>query len=152
MIFGTTPGTVGKAFAIAGASVPAIISVPGFPSGTVAITSAGLSQDANVQFMTALSKVIYIYSFGERMGTVDINGVAFVITCPTGGVTTVSGLVSLMSFYKANSVSTRAYPLTVSLGGVAVSGFVKSVRTTFSDSQLGLTGFTLSMATLPGLW
>lgn len=148
MIFGTAPGTVSKVYVIPGASVPASISVPGFPRDSLAITSVGFSQDANAQFMKALRGLIYVYSFGERVGTVDINGVAFITLC--GGQR--SGLVGLMSFYAGNSISVRGFPLTISMAGVGVTGFVRAIRTTFSDTQLGIVGFTMSMASLPIMW
>ena len=152
MIFGTAPGTASKMYVIPGMSVPASIRVPGFPSDTVAITSMGFSQDANVQFMKALSSVIYVYSFGERMGTVDVNGVAFISLCNSKGTDKGGGLGGLMSFYANNSVSTRSFPLTVTLAGASVTGYVRGIRTTFSDTNLGLIGFTLSMASLPAMW
>ena len=151
MIFGTAPGTASRVFTLPGLSVPAIINVPGFPAYAVAITSAGFSQDANVQFMNTLRKVIYVYSFGERMGTTEISGVAFYNLCSAAGGKG-SGLPGLMSFYSANSVSTRASPLAITLAGTSVQGFVRAIRTTFTDTQHGLVGFSLSIATLPSMW
>jgi len=151
MIFGTAPGTASKVYTLSGQSVPAVINVPGFPAYAVAIQSVGFSQDASVQFMTTLRRVIYVYSFGERMGTVDINGVAFYNLCSSpGGLG--NGLTGIMKFYSNNSVSTKDSPLAITLAGVGVSGFVRGIRTTFTDNQHGLVGFSVSMATLPSMW
>ena len=151
MIFGTAPGTASKVFTIPQMSVPAVINIPGFPTSAVAITAAGFSQDASVQFMTTLRRVIYVYSFGERMGTVEISGVAFYNLCSSPGGKG-NGLTGVMNFYRLNSVSTRAYPLSITLSGTGVSGFVRSIRTTFTDAQHGLVGFSLLMSTLPNMW
>lgn len=148
MIFGVAPGTASKVAVLAGLSVPVVISVPGFPTYAVAITSAGFSQDANVQFMNTLKRVIYVYAFGERMGTTEINGVAFYSVCGSNS----SGLPGLMNFYRGNSVSTRSFPLTITLAKASVSGYVRGIRTTFTDTQHGLVGFSMSMATLPNMW
>jgi hypothetical protein len=146
-IFGTAPGTASKGFVIPGMSMPAIISIPGFPNTSVAITSIGFSQDANVQFMHSLRRIIYIYSFGERMGTVEINGVAFYRPCD--GET---GLKALFNFYKNNSVSIRSTPVSFSVAGEGLSGFVRGIRSTFSDSQAGVIGYSIVMASMPEMW
>ena len=151
MIFGTAPGTASQVYTLPGLSVPAVINVPGFPTSAVAITSVGFSQQASVQFMHTLRRLVYIYSFGERMGNVEINGVAFYNMCTSPGGKN-NGVVGIMQFYTNNSVSNRAFPLSITMASAGLSGFVQSIRSTFSDTQHGLLGFTISMASLPSLW
>lgn len=148
-IFGTAPGTVSKVMEIPGMSLPAIIKVPGLDPTTLAITSAGFSQDANVQFMHALRQHIYVYSFGERMGSIEIHGVSFYRSCSTG---VTSGIKSLFNFYKFNSVSIRSTPLTISLGSEGVQGFLKGIRSTFDDPGQGVVGFMLVLSSMPEMW
>ena len=101
--------------------------------------------------MHALRRKIYIYSFGERMGDVQVSGVAFYRLCntvSTGG----TGIKHIMDYYKSNSVSIRSQPVSVTLGGEAIQGFVKGIRTTFADASKGVIGFTIVLASLPELW
>jgi hypothetical protein len=147
-LFGTAIGTSGKATVIPGASTPAVISVAGLTSLGLAIVGVGFGQDANVQFMHALGKKVYVYAFGERMGTLEINGVAFYRPC--SGLS--SSILEVLEFYKANSVSNRKTPLSVTIGGEGLTGFVKGVRTTFSDPTSGVVGFTIIMASMPEMW
>lgn len=149
MIFGTAPGTA-NVFTIPQLALPSVISIPGFPTSSVAITSIGFSQGANVQFMHTLQNLIYVYSFGERMGNVEINGVAFYKMCNQAAGD--NGLIGLLNFYRVNSVSTRQFPLSITLASRGIRGFVTSIRSTFSDTQLGLLGFTVTMSSLPDLW
>ena len=149
-LFGTSIGTSGEAGYIPGHSMPAVITVPGLTTLRLAITGVGFGQDANVQFMHALGKQIYVYSFGERMGSIEISGVAFYRKCAVGG--TKASIVGVMDFYRENSVSNRKTPLSVTIGGEGLTGFVKGVRTTFSDPSTGVIGFTIMMASMPEMW
>jgi len=151
-IFGTAPGTGSRVYTIPGASTPAVINVPGLTrSSTLAITSVGFGQDANVQFMQSLRKMIYVYSFGERMGTVEISGVAFYRLCDPV-VIGQTGIKAILNYYKDNSVSRRSDPLTVTLGQEKISGFLRSIRSTFQDPARGVIGFTLILSTMPEMW
>ena len=144
-IFGTAPGTVGKVMSIPGATTPALISIPGL-TGTrvVAVTSVGFSQDANAQFMHTLGERVYVYVFGERMGVVEVNGVTFYRPCEGKG-----GIGNVIDFYKNNTVSVKATLTSVTVGDVAIRGFLRGVRSTFSDGQNGVLGFSLILSTLP---
>jgi hypothetical protein len=145
MIYGTSTGKAGV-FSLPG--LPAVIHLEGFSSGlTSALLSVGFSQNANVQFMHSLQGVIYVYSFGERMGTIEVNGVSFIRPCSG-----VMGLGQAFSYYKTNSVSRRDTPITVSVGTAHISGFVVGINSTFSDSQNGMMGFSIQIASLPIMW
>ena len=147
-IFGTAPGTVSNVLSIPGATTPATIGIAGLTgSNTLAITSVGFSSDANVQFMHTLGQLVYVYVFGERMGVVEVNGVTFYRPC--GGNN--AGIQNVINFYKSNSVSVKAGLTSVSMGSVGVRGFLRSVRSTFSDAEKGVLGFSLILSTLPSM-
>ena len=148
-IFGTAPGTVSNVLSIPGATTPAAISVPGLTgSATLAITSVGFSSDANVQFMHTMGQMVYVYTFGERMGVVEINGVTFYRPCNGKN----AGIQNVINFYKANSVSVKPGLTSVSIGSIGVRGFLRSVRSTFSDVEKGVLGYSLVLSTLPIMW
>jgi hypothetical protein len=147
-IFGTAIGTAGEVMTIPGSTTPALISVPGLGTGQgVAITSVGFSQDANVQFMHSLRRLIYVYSFGERMGVVEINGVSFYRPCNSGG-----GIGDVLNFYRDNSVARKSDLTSVTLAGGNIRGFVRGVRSTFADADKGVIGFSLIISTMPDIW
>ena len=147
-IFGTAPGTVGKVMTIPGQTLPAIIRVPGL-SGVegVAITSIGFNQSANVQFMHSLSNLIYVYSFGERMGSMEVNGITFYRPCSGR-----CGIGNILGFYQQNSVSIKSALTSVTIADNNIRGFVQGMRSLFSDPDKGVLGFSISLATIPGLW
>ena len=164
VLFGTKPGT-GKGYIVNfddSGVTPALIQLPQVENSsfgdtwksTVILTSAGLNQQANVQYMHTLREHIYIYSFGQRMGAMQINGVLLWDTCD-GSANAKSGLWAIMKFYKSWNVGTQLTPVTIILGAkgsVNVSGFLDNMATTFSDPEKGLTGFRMHFSTLPTLW
>ena len=162
VLFGTKPGTgAGYMVTFDDAGVmPALIQLPQVENSsfgdawksTVILTSAGLGQQANVQYMHTLKEHIYVYSFGQRMGALELNGIMLWNSCNTN---TQSGLWAVMKFYKAFNVGQQLTPVTVILGAtssVNVSGFLDNMSTTYSDPDKGLIGFRMHFSTLPELW
>ena len=162
VLFGTKPG-VGKGYVVRfddSGVMPALIQLPQVENSafgdtwksTVILTSAGLSQQANVQYMHTLKEHIYVYSFGQRMGEMVLNGI---MMWNTSNPTTQSGLWAVMKFYKAFNVGQQLTPVTVILGAngsVNISGFLDNMTTTYSDPDKGLVGFRMHFSTLPDLW
>jgi hypothetical protein len=162
VLFGTKPG-VGKGFVVnfEGSGVmPALIQLPQVENSTfgdvwkstVILTSAGLNQQANVQYMHTLKEHIYVYSFGQRMGAMEISGMMLWDSCDANSK---SGLWAIMKFYKSWNVGQQLTPVTMILGSkgsVNVSGFFYNMSTTFTDPEKGLIGFRMHFSTLPDLW
>ena len=147
-IFATAPGTVGQVLTVSGQTLPALVSIAGLRTVSgIAITSIGFSQDANVQFMNTLAKRVYIYVFGERMGVVEINGVTFYRPCSGP-----AGISALFDFYKNNTVSNKSEPTVVTLSDTTIRGFLRGIRSTFSDPEKGVIGFSLLLSTMPVMW
>lgn len=144
--FGTALGTVGAVGAIPGGGTPAIMHIGGV-GNSIVLTSVGFSLDANVQFMHSLRNVVYVYSFGERMGVIEINGIIFYRPC--GGVT--AGMGGALGFYRANSVAAKSSPVSITIANASFRGFVRGIRSTFSDPEKGIIGVSIVVATLPGL-
>lgn len=148
-IFGVAAGTAGVITSVPRDTLPAVVSIAGFKSAHVAITGVGFGQDANAQFVHSLARKIYIYAFGERMGNIEVSGVAFYRPC---GGADASSIVSVLRYYVQNSVSVKNTPTSVSLAGANIAGFVRGIRTTFSDPSRGVIGFTIVMASMPEMW
>lgn len=150
-LFGTTLGQSGRLRGTDYDAVPALVSIDGlFTDDTVLLTSVGFNQSAGVQFMQTLSRVIYVYAFGERMGAVQVSGAALWNPCRAS---IGSGLATVLRYYKRNSVSVRERPLDVNIGTrQAISGYLRNVTTTFSNPEQGIIGFTLTLSTMPDMW
>lgn len=142
-IFGDNEGKL-VAMAVTG-GMPAVVRLAGFSGSPLLIMSVGFGQQANVQFMHTLRDVIYIYAFGERMGTVKVSGLLIFRAC-SGGSTPVKDLIG---YYKTNSVSLNGSPISISVGGEALKGFLMSVEFGGFDQVLGTATFSLTFASLP---
>jgi hypothetical protein len=121
---------------------------------TVLVTAIGFSQAVNVQFTPALNKLVYLYSFGDRMGDAVISGFLFDKECP--GVNGESssnrlvGLKKISEFYAANRAINNT-KISVNIGSVTIRGFLIDFRADTSEPQLNSMRFTMTLAILPGL-
>ena len=144
-VFASNEGTVVR---IPGNGFPAIVSVPNFTdqNDRVLVSSMGFSQGANVQFMHTLRDVIYVYSFGEKMGQIRINGMLFFRDCAGRGRQSVP---FLLQYYRNNSVSRNQTPIRVSLAGSTLNGFLDGVNFGGFNQQFGFASFRLDFSSLP---
>lgn len=132
-------------------ALPAIVTVEQFTvSDVLLIQSIAYEQKTNQQFQTSLEKAVYIYVFGDQMGSVTVSGLAFVSGC--SGET--SGLAGLVEYYKSKRASKRSTPVIFSVGDeVQASGFLTAlqVRSHSENPELsGLVyGYSMTINTLP---
>jgi len=118
----------------------------------VIITSFGYSQDVNIQFMPTLRKMIYVYAFGDRMGTVTIGGVAFNDVCSGDSPLGNSGLgtVELLKYYDANKAVKDGQTVSVSIGNGSntVTGFLTSMTLQAQDPEYMSMDFSMEIAVI----
>jgi len=143
-IFGDNEG---KVVALATTGMPALVSIGGL-TGTsqILVMSMGFGQEANVQFMHTLKNAIYIYAFGERMGTVKVSGMLIFRVCEEAGS---AGLPKLIDYYRSNSVSLNGEPVSLSLSTKVFKGFLTGIQLGSFDPRVGTAQFTLNFASLP---
>lgn len=120
------------------------------PQGTtfvdgVIITKLNTVQRTNTQFQQSLDNVIYVYSFGDQMGDMQINGLAFPRNCSSGK----NGIQELMKFYQEYRVSNRVQRIQLSFCNEIIDGFIIGMSISTLDASSGAHGFTLLMKTLP---
>lgn len=147
IIFSTSPGKVVALRSPGGA--PAVLSLSGFPQGNVIITGIGVSQQANVQFQETLKDQVFIYSFGEKLGTSKIHGLAFWSPCSGG-----SGIPAALRYYSKNSVAVRRSPIKIAFSGGSSSGevlssYIVAVNLEAADPERGYASFSITVASLP---
>jgi hypothetical protein len=111
----------------------------------ILITSIQFGQTANVQYLQSLEHYIYVYVFGENMGSVAISGVGFWEFCPGGGLTAFD---QVTGYYVKNSIS-KGKKVTLTIGKTTITGFLDSFQITSSDPSIDMIRFTLNFSVLP---
>ena len=149
----STPGKVAVLSGIGGA--PARVSMSAGKNdefdGNVIITNIEYRQATKQQFMASLRDVIYVYVFGDQMGSIVLSGVAFSQKCETsqsGG----TGLRQVMDYYRNYRLARTNDTVSVTIGNYTIAGFMTelSVQALASDVQFLINRFRFTINTLPG--
>ena len=133
-------------------SAPGILSVSGRggkvsrQSGVI-ITSIGVDQSVNAQFMASLQKVIYVYSFGDRMGAIRVNGICFDRIC--GANTHNQGTRNILDYYDDNRAIDESRIMKILIGKYSMQGYLVSLNLNTSSAEFKTTGFALKIITIP---
>lgn len=143
-----------------GRGLVAALDSPGFPiniyfegwGGYAAtkslVTGIKIQQQSGVQFLHTLRDFIYIYVYGERIGSMSISGVSFASSC--GGSGGCHGLESVNAYYLNNRVSQKAAPTTIVIGcGTPFFGFLTGVDIDFNDPEQLLAQYSLKFQVIP---
>lgn len=148
-------GNTGRVFAIPDRVAEGAISMGGvvgsspitFTQHTTIITRVGISAAGNFQFLHTIGNDVYIYVFGDRMGQVDLHGISFAQTCPSGEE---HGFEKLFKWYELNRIAARKAPVTVTIGvKKSFQGFVTGLTGDAQDSQYRTINFQLTISLLP---
>jgi hypothetical protein len=94
--------------------------------------------------------MIFVYSFGERIGTITVAGVSFVGMCAIRGKT---GIEYVLDWYEDNNVGGGGGPIQLLIGGGAGSGVFKGylvgLEVDIAKPDLRLANFAFQFQTLP---
>lgn len=152
-IFISTPGKV--AIVSSKGTVPGAVTLPSTVSLSsngerltkrVIITGVAYEQNAHVQFQQSLLNAIYLNSFGDKMGAVQISGIAFSESCNDTGST---GVEDILKYYATNRVSNDNKPITVLIGKKPITGYLVSCKIQTQSVEHLTYGFVLNIAALP---
>lgn len=130
-LFVSAPGTV-TSFqldaTVGTISVPAEIKDPVFITrpGPVIFSQVEWVQRTNQQFANSLDGSVYIYVFGDQMGSVRVNGLAMDALCGQKE----NGLQKVLKYYETNRASKRSTPIGISIADQIVRGFLTGVQVT----------------------
>lgn len=117
-------------------------------SDRVIITGVGYNQESNIQFTHTLQNSIFIYSFGDRIGELQIQGIAFNQLCDSKASGT--GISDLINYYAQNRVAVTGQPLRVTIGGSQIiKGFLVGCKVSTLSTEFMTMQFTLNMVALP---
>jgi hypothetical protein len=157
VIFGDTPGTV--AVLKTGKAMPGQVTLgPNagvFSAGKVVITGLGLSQATRVQMQQTLGDALYVTTFADRPGDVQISGLGFSTRCD--GVNETNGgshgIEDVLEYYDANKASEwkdgGLNIITVSIGTYGLKGLLMGSQIRMDSPAMGMYQFTLTISSLP---
>lgn len=126
--------------------VPGKLQLEGFEPLAAIIEAPGMKQNVNAQFMSSLADAVYVYVFGDKMGSVTLSGLAFAGKC---GDSSASGLKDLNDYYKNFRASQRREAVIVTIGPISFSGFLTDLEITTRSVSDMVMSFTLFIRTLP---
>ncbi len=113
------------------------------------ITRLGCSMAGNFQFMHTIGNDVYVYTFGDRMGQVVLNGLSFSAQCPDDG-SQQHGFEKLMTWYRANRIASRKGAVRVIIGrSTVLDGFVTALTADLQDALHRTIQFQMTISMLP---
>lgn len=162
-IFQTRPG-VAVAFPSV-EDVPIPIAFDGwsgstFPQYKSIITQMAIERNGNYQFLHTLKDLIYVYVFGERIGTITISGISFAGSCQpaTSGrgsrarTDTKTGIEHILEYYEQNSIARRSTPITIQIGANTsghFTGFLTNLRVNILQPEARMAQFAFQFQSFP---
>ena len=125
-----------------------------FDSELSIINSIGIAEATNHQFMHSLGADIYVYTFGDRMGQLQIGGLSFAKECGERGQVLAGiehGLGRIRRFYANAKLSTRPDPVQIVIGNSpdVVEGFITGFSARVADVASRLVSWQLEIALIP---
>ncbi len=142
--FARSRGTVQVVSGAHRASSPFRISVAGGLFRYALIQQAVIEHQGNYQFLHSISRTIYVYVFGDRIGDLKIAGTTF-LSCARR-----HGFDEIAAFYNNFRIAATGRPLAVAIGGIpAFSAFLTGVHLDLADAENMLGTFALRMSFFP---
>jgi hypothetical protein len=112
----------------------------------VIITAIGYNQMCNVQFLQTLDNAIYVYSFGDRIGEIQVQGLAFAGRACRNGQ---AGVVDILQYYRNNRLSKSGLPVTVAIGTEIIKGYLIGCRVLTQNPETATYAWVLEIAAIP---
>ncbi len=126
--------------------IPGTLTVDGFEDKKAAIIVApAVKQKVNVQFQTSLKESVYAYVFGDQMGAITLQGLAFAGVCEGDD----NGVKELFEYYDDFRAAVRKEVVTVTIADKAFSGFLTSMDMRPQSPEHMISAFTMQIAVLP---
>jgi len=152
-------GNAGRVFAVPDRVATGLIQIANisgeggqisYTTHNTIITGVGISTSGNYQFLHTIGNDIYVYVFGDRMGTLELKGLSFADQCPANNATEYHGFERLLRWYNQNRLAFRKDTVRVVLGrSTVVDGFVTSLSASGEDAQTRSIRFSMGLSLLP---
>jgi hypothetical protein len=120
----------------------------GFANLKSLITRVGISGQGNFQFLHTLGEDIFIYTFGDRIGKIQVAGLSFDNSCeaPDGQL----GIEQVLRYYNTNRLANRRTPVKITIGaGTLLKGYLESINAGAVDPVSRIWEFSLTFAMVP---
>jgi hypothetical protein len=150
-LFNNRPGIVTVVDTNSGDDNPFRLTIDGFPesgaTGGVILTELAIQRAGNYQFMHTLVDLVYVYSFGERIGQLRANGIAFARLCNGS-----QGLGTVLAYYEANRLENQPDPISIAIGTGTdgrFRGFLTEINVDVTRPESMLAQFGLQFHSLP---
>jgi len=112
------------------------------------ITQAMVSGQTNLQFLHTMGGNIFIYVFGDRVGTFSLSGLAFDSTCDMAAG--VIGVEHVMQYYNQQRAASRAMPLKITLGvATTFTTYLVGMSCQIADPKSRIWEFSYKLALIP---
>lgn len=112
------------------------------------ITGVGVALQGNYQFLHTLGNDVYIYAFGDRVGSVTISGLSMAADCNSQD--TSHGAEMALEWYNENRLASRREPIRVTIGlQTVIEGFLVGTSGDIVDPASRLFRFSYQLAVIP---
>jgi hypothetical protein len=151
-LFNNQPG---KVIALTGPTImadnPFRVLIGYFPEDAtksgILLTELAIQRHGNYQMLHTLKDLVYVYSFGERVGQIRASGLAFTQACDD-----FEGVLNLTDYYENNRLENRSEPLSIVFGNGSNSqfrSFLVEMNISIAQPELRIAQFGLQFITLP---
>jgi hypothetical protein len=128
----------------------AAIQIDNFSSVTVPVTGFALELNTNHQFVHSLNELIYVFSFGDRVGELTMTGLSFVGDCDDAKAAQVT---QVFSHYLQKRLAKNLTPAKITVGDAAggsaqLLGFLTGMRAEMSNPELPIVQWVLRYAVI----
>jgi hypothetical protein len=151
-LFNNEPGVVVALDTGDGGDNPFRVAIDDFPpdgrAGLI-VTELAIQRHGNFQFLHTLKDLVYVYSFGERIGMIRASGLAFASMCE--GSTT-GGLPVLLDYYEGHRLEMQSRPISIAIGtsnNGRFRGFLCEMNVDVARPEARLAQFGLQFHVLP---
>jgi hypothetical protein len=144
---------IGQVAAFVDPTIPArtLIRLEGWDGYQVqksVITQATVSGQTNLQFLHTMGGNIFIYVFGDRVGTFSLSGLAFDSTCDMAAG--VIGVEHVMQYYNQQRAANRAMPLKITMGvATTFTTYLVGMSCQIADPKSRIWEFSYKLALIP---
>lgn len=120
----------------------------GFKGFKSIITRVNVSAQGNFQFLHTLGGNIYVYVFGDRVGSLGISGLAFDSVCEDAAGTI--GIERVLDYYAQNRIANRKTPVKITIGvKTTLAGYLVAVAGDAVDPKSKIYQFNLQFMLAP---
>jgi len=103
------------------------------------------TQQSNAQFQQSLDNVLYVYSFGDHIGDLQITGLAFPRACGNDR----NGIQEVINFYKDYRISRSVSPVKISFVDEIIRGYLLGMSIATVDTSSGVHSYNMKLKTIP---